>query len=784
MRSVLLCVTFLTLSIFSKSQPPYQYSWKYYTTGNTGILGDYSEALWVDHDGDPYIAAYTPGWEEGGFSKFVQPGNQWINYSNVEYPVIGNPADVGSSRISDIAEDSNGMLWMGTWRGILKFDPNVGGSSLMFWGAYNSLHPGGRTMDIDIAPDGSVWAAVQSVTWGSGGLVHFNPNTNVWQYWGYGSTANNWPGLIGFCQHVSIQVKTGGGYVVWVDGEGWNTMITFDSDTQLFTLLPQNNMADEVVALPGNDCIDGEGNLWALRYTTPGNPYSLDYRKQDGTWVSPAQPSSVMSDIWVFKGFGNHEALITGSNSEVFQFNGASWQSKGVWRDGAYTYALDIDAVGNIWVSGTEGAAKRDVTTSQWQRYRITNSSQIDYFVEDLTIDNDGNVWMTGNAGSGIGGFQKFNGISWTGFNEHTYGLGYPFPFPTDNTEAICYRPSNGTVAINPMFNYLHSWNGSSYSSLNYNNSRSRGLAEDSQGRLWSLGENAGLSYYTDANQTWTSVSFLGTGAGIRKDPTRPGTVWACSSYEVLRSDGNYNYSKTVEDFPELDPQSDVLTTVIPAPDGTAWVGSNKGLFKLNANNNTYQFFSPGNSAIQGEVITPLAHTSDGRIWYTNFLSVDTTRIGLCWFDGTQFGLFPVEYGGLPHAQIPDMEVKEVQDGYELWMSCLSRGIAVLHIVTDPVGIAQNQQAVPYLLLSNYPNPITTSTTLNVSLVNAGPVSLTIHDINGRVVRNLVNSLYHSGTFQVEWNGLDNQGRRVMPGIYAGRLIEGKYSTTIKMVVQ
>ncbi|NTV84090.1 MAG: hypothetical protein HGA23_07310, partial [Bacteroidales bacterium] len=140
------------------------YSWKFYTAGNTGIMGDYAEAIWIDHDGDPYIAAYVPGWEEGGFSKYIQAENQWINYSNIEYPEIGSIYDVGSSRISDIAEDSNGILWMSTWRGILKFDPAQGGSSLEFWGADNSLHPGGRTIDIDIAPDGSIWAAVLSVT--------------------------------------------------------------------------------------------------------------------------------------------------------------------------------------------------------------------------------------------------------------------------------------------------------------------------------------------------------------------------------------------------------------------------------------------------------------------------------------------------------------------------------------------------------------------------------------------------------------------------------------------
>ncbi|MBK7255384.1 MAG: hypothetical protein IPI04_16105, partial [Ignavibacteria bacterium] len=89
--------------------------------------------------------------------------------------------------------------------------------------------------DLEIAPDGSVWAAVLSVVWGDGGLVNYNPATNVWRYWHYGSTANNWPGLIGFCENVSIQKKTSGGYVVWVDGAGWNTMITFDSDSRLYT---------------------------------------------------------------------------------------------------------------------------------------------------------------------------------------------------------------------------------------------------------------------------------------------------------------------------------------------------------------------------------------------------------------------------------------------------------------------------------------------------------------------------------------------------------------------
>jgi len=84
---------------------------------------------------------------------------------------------------------------------------------------------------------------------------------------------------------------------------------------------------------------------------------------------------------------------------------------------------------------------------------------------------------------------------------------------------------------------------------------------------------------------------------------------------------------------------------------------------------------------------TPLAVTPDGRLWmayeggvFPNF------RRGLCWYDGTNVGDFPAppngepQWGGLPHAAIADLKVRIVADGYELWMSCLSRGIAVLSV--------------------------------------------------------------------------------------------------------
>lgn len=130
------------------------YSWRYYRPGNTGIQGDFSEALWIGPDGDPWIGGYDPSFEEGGIAKFVQAENRWINISNVDHPVIGHPDDTGTSRVSDIVADATGRLWLATGRGALSFDPSVGPSSLVKYDARNSTLPGGWTEDVERAQIG------------------------------------------------------------------------------------------------------------------------------------------------------------------------------------------------------------------------------------------------------------------------------------------------------------------------------------------------------------------------------------------------------------------------------------------------------------------------------------------------------------------------------------------------------------------------------------------------------------------------------------------------------
>ncbi len=55
-------------------------------------------------------------------------------------------------------------------------------------------------------------------------------------------------------------------------------------------------------------------------------------------------------------------------------------------------------------------------------------------------------------------------------------------------------------------------------------------------------------------------------------------------------------------------------------------------------------------------------------------------------------------------------------------------------------------------LLQNYPNPFNPSTEIVFSIPEAANVNITIFDITGKEVQQLVNEMYQSGRYNVKWN--------------------------------
>jgi hypothetical protein len=76
-------------------------------------------------------------------------------------------------------------------------------------------------------------------------------------------------------------------------------------------------------------------------------------------------------------------------------------------------------------------------------------------------------------------------------------------------------------------------------------------------------------------------------------------------------------------------------------------------------------------------------------------------------------------------------------------------------------------------LYPNQPNPFNPLTTLRFDLPVGGSVRLSVYDVGGRLVRELVNGQYPAGSHQAVWDGRDSEGRAAASGSYFARMEMG-----------
>ncbi|MBU1637023.1 T9SS type A sorting domain-containing protein [bacterium] len=69
-------------------------------------------------------------------------------------------------------------------------------------------------------------------------------------------------------------------------------------------------------------------------------------------------------------------------------------------------------------------------------------------------------------------------------------------------------------------------------------------------------------------------------------------------------------------------------------------------------------------------------------------------------------------------------------------------------------------------LLSNYPNPFNPSTNIRFIVEQAGPVNVSVYDILGRTVAELVNTTMSAGVYTAYWNAKSTAGVALPSGSY------------------
>jgi hypothetical protein len=105
------------------------------------------------------------------------------------------------------------------------------------------------------------------------------------------------------------------------------------------------------------------------------------------------------------------------------------------------------------------------------------------------------------------------------------------------------------------------------------------------------------------------------------------------------------------------------------------------------------------------------------------------------------------------------------------------------------------RKLIEFLLQQNYPNPFNTSTLIpfriNSPQVNSSlfivnspmHTTLRIYNIQGALVKTLVDDKRINGEYEVIWDGKNEKGEVVASGIYFYKLKAGDFSETKKMIL-
>jgi hypothetical protein len=102
-----------------------------------------------------------------------------------------------------------------------------------------------------------------------------------------------------------------------------------------------------------------------------------------------------------------------------------------------------------------------------------------------------------------------------------------------------------------------------------------------------------------------------------------------------------------------------------------------------------------------------------------------------------------------------------------------------------PFSLSLPEQSI---LLQNYPNPFNPETWIPFKLAQDSPVSITIYNAGGNLVRTISLGNQNAGVYTTKdraayWDGRDNLGEKVASGVYFYTLEAGNFRATKKMTI-
>ncbi|RKY86857.1 hypothetical protein DRQ09_05470 [candidate division KSB1 bacterium] len=181
--------------------------------------------------------------------------------------------------------------------------------------------------------------------------------------------------------------------------------------------------------------------------------------------------------------------------------------------------------------------------------------------------------------------------------------------------------------------------------------------------------------------------------------------------------------------------------------------------------------------------ITPENDTTitedDSLIFEVEFTDIDNDTVSVFWFvdnilksNDIQF-IFHNYFAGKLQVEVKLIVTDNVDSTINLWkIYCKS---------TTDINPDKNIPS-KWELFQNFPNPFNSITTIKFSVPHSSRVSLKIYNLQGRLIKNLVNSTLLPGKYSVIWDGRNSYGITTATGIYIIKLQGNDFVSTRKIL--
>jgi sugar lactone lactonase YvrE len=366
----------------------------------------------------------------------------------------------------------------------------------------------------------------------------------------------------------------------------------------------------------------------------------------------------------------------------------------------------------------------------QWLVYNAANSQLPNNNVTALAIDANGNTW----AGTGAG-LAKFNGSSWTTYNI----INSPLPVNFINVIAI---DANNVKWIGTVNGGLVKFDGTNWTIYNTGNSGLpynvvRDIAFDGSGRVWVGTSNGAARFDGSSWEVFSTFNGLPSNIVNAIEVESGGNVWFGTEPNgnfqggVAMWDGGFfwKYSKatTFGGLPD-----DHIYDIEIKPSGAVWIATAGGICKFKSNN--WTTYTEANSGLPEDRVLSLAF--DGATLWAG-----TDGAGLVSFFNSTWTVFSTANSSLPHNKV---QVVSVDGAGDKWLGTLQGGMAEMTsgaTALDPLAESGTSFSIA--------NPTPQSGTIRLEMENAGPVRISLLDLQGRIVRVISDEFLMAGQHQI-----------------------------------